>query len=255
MANNYVLGKGKLYFDPWDTNNATTGERYLGNCPGFDITINSTSLEHFSSESGIKQKDDEVLLEVTRNATITCDNITEDNMALFVIGNKSAPAQSSGAVVDEVLTVKKDRYYQLGAVGTNYSGVRNVSSVTVTDNAGTTTYTAGADYTLDTTMARIYIVSTGAITDGQVIKVDYTKAAVSRNQVASASLTATTGALRFVADNPKGTNRDLYAPKANLKPNGSFKWIGDAWLEVAFTAEFLQKDTTVPALLIDGRAA
>lgn len=255
MANNYVLGKGKLFFDPWDSSNNTTGERAFGNCPGFEISVNSTSLEHFSSESGIKQKDDEVLLEVTRSASITCDNITENNMALFIIGTASTPSQASGSVVDEVITVKKDRYYQLGYSTSNPSGVRNVSSVVVTDNAGTTTYASGTDYTLDATLARIYIPTTSTITDAQVIKVDYTKAAVSRNQVQSASLTATTGALRFVADNPKGTNRDLYAPKVNLKPNGSYKWIGDTWMEVAFNCEFLQKDTSTPALFIDGRAA
>lgn len=254
-SNNYTLGKGRVFFDPYNSNGATTGERYLGNCPSVELTVDNETLEHFSSESGIQEKDDEVLLRVTRTTTITCDNLSEENLALFLIGGTATISQTATPVVDESITVKKSRHYQLGVSSSNPSGVKGVSSVTVTGSGGTPTYVLDTDYSLDADLGRIYILPGGSITDDSVILVDYTPTANSRTQVASQSLTAVEGALRFVADNPKGTNRDLYAPKVQLKPNGSFQFIGEEWMQVGFTIEFLKKDSTTAAAYIDGRPA
>lgn len=254
MANTYVLGKGKLWFDPWNTSNLTTGERAFGNCPGFEIGVTTNPLEHFSSESGIQEKDDEVLLSVVRNATINCDNINIANLELFVIGGSATLVQASGSVVDESLTVKKGRTYQLGRSASFPIGLRNLSAVVVTHSTGSPTYTATTDYTVDLVAGRLTIVAAGAIADDQIILVDYTKASKSWIQVNSQSLTAITGALRFVADNPKGPNRDLYAPKTNLRPNGTFQWIGENWLQMSFNAEFLKKDTDTAQLYIQDSA-
>jgi hypothetical protein len=37
-GNNILLGRGKIYFDRFDTNGARTDELFLGNCPTFEIT-------------------------------------------------------------------------------------------------------------------------------------------------------------------------------------------------------------------------
>lgn len=255
MANNYVLGKGRLYFDPWDLDTELpTGERALGNCPGFEISVTSNPLEHFSSESGIQEKDDEVLLSIVRNAVINCDNINIDNLGLFIIGGGATLSQSAGSSSNEGHTVQKDRYYQLGVSASFPVGARNVSAVVVTGTGGTPTYVAGTDYTLDAVKGRIYIIPAGAIANDAVLEVDYTKAAKTWTNFASESLTAVTGALRFVADNPKGANRDLFAPKTNFKPNGSFQWIGDNWLSMSFNVEFLKRDLTTAQVYIHDSA-
>lgn len=255
MANNYTLGKGKLYFDPYDANDNTTGERYMGNCPSIEVSVESESLEHYSSESGIQEKDEEVLLRIVRNCNVTCDNMSDDNVSMFVIGNLSTITQTATPVVDEAHVVKQGRYYQLGASSSNPTGVKGVTAVTVTGPSGTPTYTLTTDYTVDAALGRVYIVPGGGIADDATIEVDYTPTANSRTQVASQSLSAVEGALRFVSDNPKGTNRDLYAPKVQLKPSGSFQLIGEEWMAVTFTIEFLKKDANTEALYVDGRPA
>lgn len=255
MANNYTLGRGKAYFDPFDGNGNTTGERYLGNCPGLEISLDSESLEHFSSESGIQEKDDEVLIRVVRNANLTCDNMSEENTALFIIGTVSTVNQTNTPVVDEALTVKQGHYYQLGTTSGNPVGVRGVTSVVVTGTGGTPTYTLTTDYTVDATLGRLYIVPGGGIADGTAILVDYTPDTNSRTRVTAQSLAAVEGAFRFIADNPKGTNRDFYAPKVQLKPTGQFALIGEDWMQMGFTVEFLKKDTSTAALFVDGRPA
>lgn len=246
LTNNYVLGKGKLYFDPFDANGVTTGERYLGNTPQFEFGVESETLEHFSAESGIREKDDEILQSVTRKGTIECDNISMENMVLFAIGALASVAQNNSAVTAESLgAVQQDRFYQTAS--------RNIAAVVV--KVGATTKTITTDYTVDLVLGRIYIVSGGGIANNDVVTVDYTKTAMSREQLASASLASLQGALRFIADNPKGTNRDLYAPKVNLKPSGTLQFKGDDWMKMSFEVEFLKKDVSTAAVFIDGRAA
>lgn len=250
----YVLGKGRLYFDPFDGAGNLTGEREIGDCPGFTISVESKKLDHYSSTSGVQENDATVTLSIDRKGEITVNNISDENLQLFVIGALATVTQSSGSVTDEARTVMKDRHYQLGVSTGNPTGVRGVSSVVVTDNAGTTTYVLGTDYELDATLGRIYIKPTGTITDGQTIKIDYTRAANSRKQISAASLTETRGALRFVADNPRGANRDLFMPSASLSPTGDAPFIGaDKWMEfkLAVSAE---KPATGSALYLDGRA-
>lgn len=253
---NYTIPKGKLYLDVFDTTGALTGERYLGNTPGAELSINSESLDHYSAEGGVNEKDESFVTQIDRKLSITCDDMSLETQALFVIGGIATLTQTSGAVVGEVVAnVLQDRYYQLGVTPANPTGVRNVSLPVV--KSGITTYVENTDYSLDGPLARIYIITGGAIVDTSDLMVDYTKAAAVRQQIATSALEAKTGALRFVADNPKGVNRDFYAAKVNLKPSGNMTLKGEKaeWAKVQFDVEFLKRDANTAALYIDGRPA
>lgn len=50
------------------------------------------------------------------------------------------------------------------------------------------------------------------------------------------------GALTYLEDNPIGTNRNLWCPYVNLKPNGNFALKGDTWQTMSFTARVLKRD-------------
>lgn len=246
---NYTIPKGKIYFDDG------SGEEYLGNTPGAELSVDSTSLDHYSAESGIREKDDTALVEINRKLAITADDISVGNWARFIIGAASIQAQAATPVVDEsVGAVKQGRYYQLGATVGNPSGVREVGSVTV--KVGAAVKTIVTDYTVDLVLGRVYIVPGGGIADAAVVLVSYTPAAKSRDRVVSASSAATAGALRFIADNPKGVNRDIFLPSVNLKPTGSAKLKGDQaeYMQLGFEVEILKKDLNTAAVYIDGRA-
>lgn len=254
--NNYTLPKGKLFFDPFDATGAVTGERYLGNTPGADLSIATTVLDHYSAESGINEKDESMVTQIDRKLSITSDNMSLDNVALFVIGGIATLTQAVGPVAGETVgPVIQGRYYQLGVSTANPTGVRNISAGVIKN--GATTYVSGVDYELDGPLGRLYIVPGGAIADATSVTADYTKSAGVRQQVASSALAVAQGALRFVADNPKGENRDFYAPKVNLKPNGNMSLKGEKaeWAKMQFDVEFLKRDAETAALYIDGRPA
>lgn len=247
---NYTIPKGKIYFDDG------TGEEYLGNTPGADLSIESTSLDHYSAESGIREKDDTALVEINRKLAITADDISVGNWARFIIGAASVQSQAGTAVVAESLgAVKQGRYYQLGETVGNPSGVREVGAVVV--KVAAVAKTIVTDYTVDLVLGRVYIVPGGGIADAAEVTVDYTPAVKTRSQVISASTAATAGALRFIADNPKGANRDIFLPSVNLKPSGTAKLKGEQaeYMQLGFEIEILKRDANTAAIYIDGRAA
>ena len=257
---NYVLGKGKVFFDRYAngvTIGATTqgeGERYFGNAPDFSTSSSAENLDHFSSEGGLKTKDDSVQLSVNRSGKVTMDNISADNVALYFLGAAATVAQTAQiGLISNVVAAKRGRFYQLGQDATNPAGLRNVSNVVVAKGAGfATNVPAATNWEYDAELGRIYILETAVDINSVDIRVTFDTAASSREQVVSGS-NAIYGALRFTSDNPKGANRDFYFPYVKLAPDGDFALKGDAWQQIGFTFEVLKKASNIEAAYIDGR--
>lgn len=246
----YTLGKGRVYFDQGD------GERYFGNTTEFNINIASENLDHFDSDEGIRTKDDSVVLEITRGGTLVSDNISDENLALFFLGNVTTVTQTATPVTAETLTTtaKKGYYYQLGKTTANPQGVRGVTAVTITKSPSTP-LVLNTDYTLDTASGRIQILETGSIvTDGDTILAAYTPVANSRSRVVTSNSASLTGSLRFEGRNPKGKQRDIYIPNVTLRPDGDFALKGDDWQTLGFSVEIGQ-NANQAAIYIDGRPA
>lgn len=242
---------GKIFFDAFDADGNKTGERYLGLTPGFTLTLASESIQSYSSESGLKELDDETLISVTRTGKITCRQISQENLSLFLVGAASVQTQAGATVTGEVHHVVPDRYYQLGASVANPSGVRNVSAVTIT---GATS----GEYTVDAAAGRIYVHSDATVDPvaGEDWTVGYTVAAATRERITTGQLANVSGALRFISYPAKGTPMDLYAPSVNLAPSGDLVLKADdpAYAELSWDVSFNVGPNGEPALVIDGRA-
>jgi hypothetical protein len=259
---NYTLGRGRIFFDRFAPNvvvGATTrgdGERYLGNTPEFALTSESEDLEHFDSDSGVRVKDDSVQLSLDRSASFTCDNIDAENIALFFLGTTSTVTQAGATGVVEVMTdAKRGRFYQLGVSESTPSGVRNVTNVVIKKGGAPTwgtTVTASGNYEVDEVRGRIYVEADSVDIDEDDIQITYDVDASTREQVISKS-DSIYGSLRFVADNPKGPNRDYFLPYVKLAPDGDYQLKGDEWQQIGFTVEILKKSSNVDAIYIDGQ--
>jgi len=81
------------------------------------------------------------------------------------------------------------------------------------------------DYTLDTASGRFSIIPAGAIADGATIHAGYTPAAGTKTRVTSGDTGSNTGAVRFIADNATGENRDCYIASASLAASGDLPLI------------------------------
>ncbi|MBP3980872.1 hypothetical protein J8G26_09040 [Acidovorax sp. JG5] len=253
VKNEYLIPRGRVYFDPFDANEQLTGEIALGNCPGITLSISTEKSDHFSSETGLRQKDGSWVIQVDRTGTVNCDNFSPSNAALWLSGTLEKKTQAATPVTGELRNVIPGRQYQLGATAANPLGVRNVSVVTVKDEAGTATYIAGTDYNLDLETGRVQIIEGGAIVAGKV-QFGYTPVAASFESVKSGGKSELQGALRVVSDNATGGNRDWYLPKVTLTPSGDLALIAEGTDVVAmeFGLEAL-KPANGEAIYCDGR--
>lgn len=225
-SNEYQIPRGRVYFDLRDALDALTGEEEFGNCPSFAISIETEKLEHFSSQTGLREKDDSRVVQVNRTASVTCDNVSFENLARYMSGQVETVNQASGTVTDAVIAVIPGRFYQLGRTDANPAGDRNISALVVTNSAGTTTYVAGTDYAVDLTKARLQILASGTIVAGD-IKVDYTKPAKTWKRIKTGAASELRGAIRVVSDNAGATNRDYYMPLCILKPTGELPIVAE----------------------------
>ncbi len=255
MADNNILGRGKLLFGKYITGTSTpAGELYFGNTPEFKLSIESQSLDHYSSDQGVKEKDNSVVLQTDRKATLSCDNISPANLALMFLGINSIQSQVATPVTAETVVAVgvSDAWYQLGTTDANPSGVRRVSAFTLKDNTPVTpiVYVLNVDYEVDLELGRFRVIPGGSAV-GDTLVAAYTPAAVSRARVLSRG-DSIEGSLRFLAYNPAGDQFDYFMPRVKLTPNGDFDLKGDEWQIMSFNVEILKKGT-LEAIYIDGR--
>lgn len=251
---NYTLGRGKVYFARFVTGQTPGPFRYIGNTPEFNLTIESETLDHFSSDEGIREKDDSVPLEVTRTGTLVCDDIQAENVAMFFFGTADVlTTVAATGLSEDFVAVQGDMFYQIGLTPSNPVGVRGVTAVVITDtDTPATTYVLGTDYTLDAARGMIYIVK-GGDADGKDITVDYNVSASTQDRILSGSAPVE-GALRYLENNPRGLNRDVFLPYVKVTPNGDLAFKGDEWRQIPFSIEAL-KPAVGEAIYINGQPA
>ena len=256
MSNVLVIPRGKVYFDQFAEGTTNIqGERYLGNTPEFKLNVEGKSVPHYTSDYSVKAQDGTALIELNRKGTMTTDNMNYDNIALFFVGTKSTVTQTLLSAQTQTRALKKGHYFQVGESDSNPAGYRNIDNFVLKDAANTVTIAMSGNYTVDEALGRIYVESDApGIVDDTTYTFNFDVAASSRTRVVSAN-TQIRGAMRVIADNASGENKDYYFPSVMLTSNGDLNLKGDEWQTAGFTVEVLKKSDTVEAVYIDGRAA
>lgn len=250
---NYVVGRGRLYFAVFapGTRTPAHGELYLGNTPALSITTDETTLDHYSSESGLKEKDESVTLQSDMTGSFDTDEINLDNLALFFQGDRMANVTTAATGLSETVVAKRGRFYQLGADLTNgIPGVRNIDNVVVTGPEGDVALTDNIEVDLD--KGRLYIEPDApAIADDDELVITYDVLAHSEDLVITRGQQVR-GQLRFISDNAVGKNKDYFWPDVKLMPNGDYQLKGDDWQTMSFNFEALRRGNAASRLIING---
>lgn len=250
---NYTLGRYKIFFDKFLPGvKVGNGQRYFGNTPEFNLTSESETLDHFDSDNGIRNKDDSVLLELTRSGTFITDHISPENLALFFLGESSVVAQASATnLAYQITDVQKGRRYQIGATGAAPAGVRGLANVSV--QVGVSVKVEGTDYTVDLNTGGLVILAAGSIANDATVDVEYDTIATSYNRVVSADDAEIYGALYVESTNPKGEKMDYFYPYVAIRPDGDFALKAEEWQQLPFSVEAMKLDDDTPVVLINGR--
>lgn len=175
MANTYYSGQGRFYVaERHATTGAPMGFTELGNIPSLSIDIETTKYEHKESQTGNRAVDLSIIQEKKGTFTMTLENINGFNLALALWGNTAVTGVT--AITDEQIVAYHDLPVPLAQPNVNSTPTPVVGD----DAVPTTTYTVDVDYTIDLVHGTITALSTGSITDGQTIFVDYTPKATTK---------------------------------------------------------------------------
>lgn len=235
---NYFLGKGSLYFARYDENgNIIKGERHLGNAPDFKISVSVDKKEHFSSQTGLAEKDTEVITGVNATLSFTLEEYTLENLTLALLGEEGLITQSAGSNTEN-RTAYKGYYLNLPH--------RNISNVSVSD--GTHTYTENVDYRVDEEIGRIFILPQGNIADGTNITISYNYGEFTARTAQALKNAKIEGFLHFIpAKDQYGDNRyEAEIWKVSLAMNGDLGFISDDWGKIEFTGTIIKDELNHP---------
>lgn len=243
---NYVVGRGKLFFNQFlpDTKTPAGGSRYLGNSPELSLSQDEEKLDHYSSDYGIKVKDASVSLQNDQSGSFSLDDISPENLALWFRGEVERNAIAGGAVAAYLVDAAVlGAYIQLGLSAGDQIGARNVSAVTVKNMIGGgagVVVTAPGNYELDAVTGRILVLDDATdIEEGDPLSIAYTAAAGTEELVIAAG-TIIEGRMEFFAQNAAGENRDYIWPYVQVSPDGDFSLKGDDWQTMTFSIEILK---------------
>ena len=123
--------------------------------------------------------------------------------------------------------------------------------VLVQDSANAITYVAGTDYAIEATLkdgmiGRIKVLDGGSIAEGDILHVTYQYSASTYSVIKAIANTQIEGKLRFVSDNPAGTQQELVIWRCSLTPDGDTAMISDDWSTLSFAGEILKDDVNHP---------
>jgi len=181
---------------------------------------------------------DEVLTGGTGSQTWIVLQVDGDvTSGTLYLGTKTG---ATDIVDDEVITGSV-----AGAAVANGVVTFDATDLCVSDSAANTTFfDKTTDFTVDSTVGRIYIVAGGAIeTAAASIDVDFACSAASYTKIEPFDDEQVEGRIRFVPDNPVGNNMELLFWRVDLAPGGEVGFIADDWQTMEFTGEILKDET------------
>lgn len=114
--------------------------------------------------------------------TVELAETNKEGLALAMFGTVAVLTQTSGTLTDEVVIAKHDVWVPL-------TKAKWTGDPTVTNSAASVTYVQGTDYIVNKQMGWFKALSTGAITDGQSLKVDTAYAAITGSEIKGATET------------------------------------------------------------------
>jgi hypothetical protein len=245
MANNYVLGRGKVYFSRFKAGTQTpAGFVYIGNTPELNLTIDVETLDHYNSDEGVNELDDSATLQTNRSGSLVTDNISAHNTAMFFLGEASTLTQASASGETETLEgIVAGASYKLGVSASNPAGYFGISesNLTVEVGGGGSALVEGTDFTLDYLNGIItFIEGSTLAVDGEDIDLTYDVDGSTRERVISGS-DPVEGAMMFVTKNPKGKDATFYMPYVQVAPNGDYALKGDEWQQIPLQLTILKK--------------
>jgi hypothetical protein len=256
-ASRYRLGRGVLKYAELTGADVPDGNGWihLGNIPTLTATLTRNFLDHFSSMSGLRDRDARIAIESLFDMRAQLEEPTEDAAVLFWQSTPAGytnPAIAGFTEYSMIAAVKKGRSYPI----INGSGVqaRGIDSSDLTvEKSGSpdTALVEGTDYTVDEKSGEIHFLSTGStLSDGDTVDVTLAAnaSAETTRSIPVQNRSEVTVALKLIAEDGRSQEKwELYIPKATISPDGDLGLItGQDLMTIPISISALKKDSTTP---------
>jgi hypothetical protein len=211
-----ILG-GDLYFDRFSTTGQSTGRILIGNATNLSVNEPTEVKERTSRmRDSFGNALDTVFIKQPAQLELTVDEFNRHVLAIALLGDTVDVTQAGGSITNELITARIGAFVKLDN--------EQVSAVVVTEDTDTSpvTYVLGTDYEVNLRLGMIRVLEGGAITEGQILRVSYTAAAVSKERTRGGMLPSVVGEIFLDGKNlVTGQSVHFTAPRATLAPNGA----------------------------------
>lgn len=256
----YVVPNGRVEFNRFpivnglERPNEAKGFRYLGSTSEFTLTYENETLTHQSSECGFNVDDMSVIVSSSLSGSLTIDNLSSENLAMFFSGDVETVAQLQATGRTQIIKAYPSLGYRLGVDTNNLNGVFAVKVTKIetfasesdakTGTAVVETLTADTDFEVNSNTGYLMIgdeaTQKKVVPAGTWIKVTYDLEAAKRDVIVSKGQVIV-GEIVFRGCNAVGENREYYIPKAQLTATGDFSMKGgEEWATIGFEIKALQ---------------
>ncbi len=216
----YTLGGARLFFNDGGQDGAAgNGFLDLGNIPTFSLERTIAEIEHFAFIAGSlsRQKDLNIVTDIGMSFNFTIDELFAENWNIILFGNGTTTSTQAGdTIVDEAATapVLLDRSI--------FTAETNISSLVITDTVPNTPFILDTDYELiNVVTGEIKILSSGSITTGLALLLDYTSAARTRERIVPGDDTSVKGSARLEFQGQNGGDITWIIQNCEVKPDGA----------------------------------
>ena len=187
QTRNYLYGKGELFFRA----EGSEGYDHLGNAPAFNISLTEEKLEHFSSMSGTKTKDLQLVTQKGATVAFTLEEFTPGNLLRAFKGKEATRDVQSAATFSGLAVSANKGLYT--SIGKERLGLTRLECATPASGA----FSAGGTVTGSTSSATATIAYVG---EGVLECVNVRGTFQPGEQISSASVTASLRGVARVAD-------------------------------------------------------
>ena len=231
---NYFRGQGAVFFGDLDANNNPSNLVFIGDCNSAELSGSTERGKAIEKRTGKGAVAASWIKSQSYSIALAMRSIKPAHLALALQGANTV--KTGATVSDESHYAQPDAFISLAH--------NKVSSVVVTNNTNATTYVANTDYIVHADEGMIEILSTGNISAGQEVFVDYSYATQSHIKVNPNDLEkCIVFAGINTADNNKQVRCEMY--KVKLDPS-VLSMINDEAADMSINGE-LQVASSRPA--------
>lgn len=247
----YTLGRGRLFIAELDTDGAYVGDGYrdLGNCPSVTATLDIEELEHRSSREGTSNIDKTVTISRDLTVGIETDELSMENMALFLAGTVQAytnAAVAGFAQYEMIPSVTLGRSYEI----VNSTGQRayGVAATDLALEVDAVPLVAGTDYVLDSVNGLIFFPTTAvnvADTDAVDVTLTANGSAASVTEMQGMTQSDKEYAVKFISVNPATNDEETEYTfwRVRLRADGEMGLVSDEWATMSYSGKATSNTT------------